>query len=46
MSRFSINYEEHAAGKRARNTWTAVRVFVWTLLFACLSLWCWSLLAA
>ena len=46
MSRFSIHYEEPAPGKRPLNGWTVVRVFVWTLLFACMGLWAWTILAA
>ena len=46
MSRFSIHYEEPGQGKGPPNAWTVIRVFLWTLLLACLGLWCWTMLAA
>lgn len=46
MTRFSIQYEEPAPRKPPSSGWTALRVFLWTLLAACLALWCWTALAA
>lgn len=44
MSRFSLQYSE-MAGKPASKGWGPWRVFVWTLLFASLGMWAWTLLA-
>jgi hypothetical protein len=46
MTRFSIQYEEPTPGRPPPNAWTVLRVFVWTLLLACMGLWCWTFLAA
>ncbi|WP_156378370.1 MULTISPECIES: hypothetical protein [unclassified Phenylobacterium] len=45
MTRFSIQYEEPSPRKPAPNGWVIVRVFIWTLLFACFGLWSWAMLA-
>jgi hypothetical protein len=45
MPYFLLQYRE-AAQRPPRRSWTAVRVFIWTLLLASLVLWAWSGLAA
>lgn len=46
MTRFSINYEEPSPGKPPPSPWVVLRVFMWTLLLACVCLWAWTMLAA
>lgn len=46
MSRFSIPYKEPPPGKPPPSPWLYVRVFMWTLLIACIGMWCWAMLAA
>ena len=45
MTRFSIQSEEPAPRKPPTSGWVILRVFMWTLLFACLGLWSWAMLA-
>ncbi|MBT9470486.1 MAG: hypothetical protein V4514_06900 [Pseudomonadota bacterium] len=46
MTRFSIPYEDPEPRKPPPSGWAIVRVFIWTLLLACVGLWCWAMLAA
>ena len=44
MTRFSIQYEEPSPRKPPPSGWMLLRVFMWTLLIACLGLWSWAML--